>query len=74
MDKRIGEQHGALTIIARSNKPVNGYLPYYWVRCQCGNLKRLRYDYARKGSNCGLCEDFKESEVLKAVQEYGKEE
>lgn len=65
MDKHIGEKHGHLTIIARSQKKTpQGYLYYYWCQCDCGNYKRLRYDYARKGQPCGLCEDFTESEVL----------
>ena len=75
IDKRIGEQHGDLTIIAKSTKQANGYLPYYWTRCKCGNIKRYRYDQARRVGNCGLCEDFIESEVKRAleVNEYGKE-
>lgn len=74
--KRIGEKHGELTIIAPSaTMSANGYLPYYWVRCSCGNIKRYRYDQARKVGNCGFCDDFKESGVLKALEgvENGKE-
>lgn len=75
MDKKIGEKHGDFTIIAKSTKGPNGYLYFYWVKCKCGNIKRLRYDYIRKGGNCGLCEDFIESGVLKALEgnKYGKE-
>lgn len=68
MDKRIGEQHGNFTVIARSTKEPNGYLKFYWARCKCGNIKRLRYDNIRKGVGCGLCEDFTESGVLKALE------
>lgn len=67
-DKRIGEQHGQLTIISRSAKPANGYLPYYWCKCQCGNIKRYRYDQARRVGNCGMCEDFLESGVTEALK------
>lgn len=75
MDKRIGEKHGDFTVVAKSTKGPNGYLHYYWAKCKCGNLKRLRYDYIRKGGNCGLCEDFTESEVLRALEGFrnGKE-
>lgn len=75
VDKHIGEVHGKYKIIAKSTKEPNGYLSFYWVKCKCGNLKRLRYDYIRKGAGCGLCVDFKESEVLKALEglENGKE-
>ena len=69
MDKNIGEKHGAIIILCRAQKPSNGYLHYYWTRCDCGNIKRLRYDQARRVGNCGLCEDFQTSEVLKAVGE-----
>lgn len=69
---KIGEVHGDLTIIARSKMPSNGYLYYYWCKCACGNIKRYRYDQARRKGNCGQCEDFKASEVLKAVNS-GKE-
>lgn len=72
ISKHIGEKHGELTIIARSKKPSNGYLYYYWARCSCGIIKRYRYDQARRVGSCGLCEDFIESEVLKALTE-GKE-
>lgn len=71
MDKHIGEVHGDLTIIARSTKGSNGYLYYYWVKCACGNVKRYRYDQLRRVGNCGLCEDFRESEVLRGL-EHGK--
>ena len=67
ISKHIGEKHGELTIIARSQKPSNGYLYYYWARCSCGNIKRYRYDQARRVGSCGLCEDFTNSEVLKAL-------
>ena len=67
-DKHIGEKHGNLTIIAESKKQPNGYLKYYWCKCSCGNLKRFRYDQVRRTNNCGLCEDFKESEVLQALE------
>lgn len=61
--KHIGEKHGDITIIASSTKQANGYLPYYWTKCACGNVKRYRYDQARRVGNCGLCEDYTESEV-----------
>lgn len=75
INKHIGEVHDQITIIARSNKPANGYLYYYWCKCSCGNIKRYRYDQARRVGNCGMCEDFKESEVLRAleVNKDGKE-
>ena len=67
---KVGEKHGDLTIIAHAKgKEPNGYLHYYWCKCSCGNVKRFRYDQARRAGNCGLCEDFKASEVLKALQE-----
>jgi len=75
-DKKIGERHGHLTIIARSlTKKQNGYLRYYWVRCDCGNIKRYRYDQIRRVGDCGMCEDFRESEVLKGLEgiRHGKE-
>lgn len=65
---RIGEKHGELTIIARSSKPQQGYLPYYWVRCSCGNIKRYRYDQVRRKNDCGVCEDFKRSGTLQAYR------
>lgn len=68
IDKNIGEVHGDLTILARSIKPSNGYLHYYWTRCSCGNFKRYRYDQIRKNKDCGLCKDFSESEVLRALE------
>lgn len=68
IEKHIGEQHGELTIIAKSAKQSNGYLHYYWTECSCGNIKRYRYDQARRAGNCGLCEDFKTSQVLKAIE------
>lgn len=67
-DKRIGEVHGDLTIIAQSQKEPNGYLNYYWTRCKCGNIKRYRYDQARRAGNCGLCEDFKASKVNEVIR------
>lgn len=75
IEKNIGEKHGKITIIARSIKPSNGYLHYYWCKCDCGNIKRYRYDQARRVGNCGMCEDFKESGVLSAlgVLQNGKE-
>lgn len=69
IDKHIGETHDQITIIARSIKEPNGYLYYYWVRCSCGNVKRLRYDQARRVGSCGLCGDFHNSGVLKALKE-----
>lgn len=63
VDKHINEQLGELTLIARSKRPANGYLHYYWCKCSCGNIKRYRYDQARKNGNCGSCEDFKASDV-----------
>ena len=73
IDKHIGEQHGDLTIIARSAKEPNGYLSYYWTRCSCGNIKRYRYDQARRAGNCGLCEDFTASKVNEVLRN-GKEQ
>ena len=67
-DKHINEVHDQLTIIAPSTKKANGYLHYYWTRCSCGNIKRYRYDQVRKNGNCGMCEDFKDSEVLKKLK------
>lgn len=64
-DTRIGEVHGDLTIIAKSTRPGNGYLYYYWVRCKCGNIKRYRYDRIRNLGNCGMCNDFIDSKVLR---------
>lgn len=64
-DKRIGEVHDKLTIIAVSTKEPNGYLKYYWCKCACGNIKRYRYDQARRVGNCGQCEDFTESGLTK---------
>lgn len=71
IEKHLGEKHGAITIIARSIKPANGYLYYYWCKCDCGNIKRYRYDQARRVGNCGMCEDFIESEVFKGLEVYG---
>ena len=75
IDKNIGEKHGKLTILTRSIRPSNGYLNYYWAKCDCGNIERHRYDRIRRLGSCGKCEDFIESEVLKAleVNENGKE-
>lgn len=74
-DKHINEKWNDLTIIAESTKPANGYLSYYWCRCSCGNVKRYRYDQARRVGNCGMCEDYKESGVLSVlgVLNNGKE-
>ena len=63
VDTHINEVHGDLTIVARSKRPSNGYLHYYWCKCACGNLKRYRYDQLRKNKACGLCEDFTASDV-----------
>ena len=68
IDKHIGEKHGELEIIALSTKTPNGYLPYYWTRCSCGNIKRYRYDQARRVGNCGLCEDFTASRVNEVLR------
>ena len=68
-DKHIGERHGDITIVSKSVKEPNGYLYYYWCKCDCGNIKRYRYDQARRVGNCGLCEDFKTSKVTKALRE-----
>ena len=68
IDKHIGEVHGELTIIARSQKEPNGYLAYYWTRCSCGNIKRYRYDQARRVGDCGLCEDFAASKVNEVLR------
>ena len=76
-DKHINEKHGDLTILRPSTKKPNGYLWYYWCRCDCGNVVRLRYDRIRKKGNCGYCEDYKVSMAdlssLKGA-EGGKEE
>lgn len=76
IDRHIGEVHGNLIIVAKSTKPDNGYLSYYWTKCSCGNFKRYRYDAVKKKGSCGMCEDFKQSnvegnafEVLKHEQE-----
>lgn len=72
-DKHLGEQHGDLTVIAvAAAKGSNGYLSYYWVRCKCGNVKRYRYDQLRRVGNCGMCEDFTASGVLKALEGYNE--
>lgn len=71
-DKRIGEVHGDLTIIARSAREPNGYLWFYYARCKCGNIKRLRYDALRKAGTCGNCEDFTASKVIEALKENTK--
>lgn len=71
MDKR-GEKHGSLTIICKATKESNGYLHYYWVRCECGYIKRLRYDQIRKGKACGLCDDVIATGVM--VGKDGKKE
>lgn len=68
IDKKIGERHGDITIIARAQKPSNGYLHYYWTRCECGNIKRFRYDQARRVGNCGMCDDFRESKVMESLK------
>ena len=68
-EKHIGEVHGELEIIATSINPPNGYLYYYWCRCSCGNIKRYRYDQARRAGSCGFCHDFTQSKVLKALEE-----
>ena len=73
-DKRIGEVHDKLTIIAASTKEPNGYLNYYWCKCACGNIKRYRYDQARRVGNCGLCEDFTESGVNEVLKGLNNEE
>ena len=75
IEKHVGEKHGELTIISPSKKPSNGYLHYYWVKCDCGNVRRYRYDRIRKVGNCGMCDDFKESEVVRFIgdNENGKE-
>lgn len=69
IDKHINEQQGDLTLVARSKKPSNGYLHYYWCKCACGNIKRYRYDQARKNGSCGQCEDFKASKVIENIKE-----
>lgn len=76
IDKHIGERQQNLTLIARSTKQSNGYLYYYWCKCDCGNVKRYRYDQARRVGCCGQCEDFKESGVSAALEgtNNGKEQ
>lgn len=71
IDKHVNERLDKLTIIARSEKPSNGYLHYYWCKCACGNIKRYRYDQARKNGACGMCEDFTASGVLTKLKELG---
>lgn len=71
IDKHIGERHGKLLLVARSKKPANGYLHYYWCKCDCGNIKRYRYDQARKNGACGLCEDFTNSCVNEQLKGLG---
>lgn len=75
IEKHVGEKHGNLTIICPSIKPSNGYLHYYWVKCDCGNIRRYRYDRIKQVGDCGMCEDFKESGVnsFLGVQENDKE-
>lgn len=73
IDKHIGEQHGDLRIVARSTKTPNGYLSYYWTVCACGNIKRYRYDQARRVGNCGLCEDFTASKVNEVLRNGEKQ-
>ena len=68
-DKHIGERHGSLTIIGAAAKPQQGYLFYYWTRCDCGNIKRYRYDQARRAGCCGLCEDARESNLNELIKE-----
>lgn len=70
MDKRIGEKHNELTIIATSTKPANGYLKYYWCLCSCGNIKRYRYDQLRRVGSCGMCDDIIESGVIRALEGF----
>ena len=74
-DKHINEKHGDITILAPAAKPAQGYLYYYWCKCSCGNIKRYRYDQARRVGNCGLCEDARESglsEIIRGIYN-GKE-
>lgn len=68
MDK-IGEKHGDLTIIAKSTKKAQGYLYYYYVKCNCGNIKRYRYDQIKRKKNCGMCADCEASNVLAGYME-----
>lgn len=68
-DKHIGERHGDLTIIGPAAKGQQGYLFYYWVRCECGNINRYRYDQVRRKGNCGLCEDARASGLNTMVKE-----
>lgn len=67
IDKHINEEFKDIKLIALSTKQANGYLSYYWCQCKCGNIKRYRYDQARRVGNCGMCEDFKESGVLRVL-------
>lgn len=69
IDNNLHQQHGDLTIVARSSKEPNGYLNYYWCKCACGNIKRYRYDQARRKGSCGMCEDFLDSNVKEALKE-----
>ena len=61
LDKKVGEVHGELTILAPSTKAPNGYVKYYWCKCSCGNYVRYRYDIAKKKGSCMLCDDFRKS-------------
>ena len=70
-DIHINEVHKDLTIIASSSKKANGYLHYYWCKCACGNLIRLRYDQARRKGDCGKCDDFRASGVSDKLKELG---
>lgn len=72
IDKHCGEVHGELTIVAKSAKAGNGYLSYYWCKCSCGNYKRFRYDFVKNKQSCGLCDDFKESNVERCALEVLK--
>lgn len=69
-DRHIGEKFDDLTILAEAQRKPNGYLRYYWVKCECGNIKRYRYDQLKKKGNCGDCADFSTS--LKEVLNGGE--
>ena len=71
IDNKIGERLGSLTLVARSTKKSNGYLYYYWCKCDCGNIVRYRYDQARKNGSCKKCEDFIASNVNDKLKGLG---
>ena len=49
IDKKIGQRHGNLTILAK----LIGTQRHYVVRCDCGNLTKARIDKLRSGKTRG---------------------